>query len=498
MRTRPWLFFGLLLVLTPWAPAQNVRSAPLPLAQGSSAQLSAEQLDELLGPIALYPDALIAIMLPASTAPSEIVLAARYLQAGRNSQPIENQPWEDSVRALAHYPDTIRWMDENLAWTKQLGEIFLAQPDDAMTAIQRLRARALAAGHLFSNAQHQVVTEGGLISILPAQPHVIYAPYYSPQIVYFSRVGYSSFDAPFLSFGSGFSSGWWLAYHLDWGQRRIWVVDQQARQRHWQEHRDLRPGLPPPPGRPGYIGPPPWQTWRPSAPPPRPPRTVDVGHRTQIVIVQPAPYSGAPRFNRPPPPISPAHTRPEPRPRPSTEVPPVRPPGPDRSFARPSVPPVTTVTPPATVSIPPSRPTPPHRSRASTHSTPSPSPNPAPVSSTLTFSPAPAPAATVTSPSPPPASRPSETRADQPARNRPPRDDRPAPTAPRTTAESRGRPVPAPSPNPSAAAAPATPAAVPRAAPAPPAAPPAPTARPAPPAADADDRRSRKPDEQAR
>jgi len=487
MKTRPWQFFGLLLVLTSWAPAQDVRSAPLPPAYASSAQLFPEQLDELLGPIALYPDALIAIMLPASTAPSEIVLAARYLQAGRDTLQIENQPWDDSVRALAHYPDTIRWMDENLAWTKQLGESFLAQPDDAMAAIQRLRARALAAGHLFSNAQHQVVTEGGLISILPAQPHVIYAPYYSPQIVYFSQVGYASFDAPFLTFGSGFSSGWWLAYHLDWGQRRIWVVDQQARQRHWQEHRDLRPGLPPPPGRPGYIGPPPWQTWRPSALPTRPTRTVDVGHRTQIVIVQPAPYSGAPRFNRPPPPISPSQPRPEPRPRPSTNVVPVQPTATERSFARPLVPPVTTVPPPDTVSTPPSPTTPPHRSRAATHSTSAPSPNPAPVSSTLTFSPAPAPAATVTSPAPPPASRPSETRADQPARNRPPRDDRPAPTAPRTTAESRGRPVPAPSPNPSAAATPA-----------PTAAPPAPTARPAPPAAEADDRRSRKPDEQAR
>jgi len=487
MKTRPWQFFGLLLVLTSWAPAQDVRSAPLPPTYASSAQLFPEQLDELLGPIALYPDALIAIMLPASTAPSEIVLAARYLQAGRDTLQIENQPWDDSVRALAHYPDTIRWMDENLAWTKQLGESFLAQPDDAMAAIQRLRARALAAGHLFSNAQHQVVTEGGLISILPAQPHVIYAPYYSPQIVYFSQVGYASFDAPFLTFGSGFSSGWWLAYHLDWGQRRIWVVDQQARQRHWQEHRDLRPGLPPPPGRPGYIGPPPWQTWRPSALPTRPTRTVDVGHRTQIVIVQPAPYSGAPRFNRPPPPISPSQPRPEPRPRPSTNVVPVQPTATERSFARPLVPPVTTVPPPDTVSTPPSPTTPPHRSRAATHSTSAPSPNPAPVSSTLTFSPAPAPAATVTSPAPPPASRPSETRADQPARNRPPRDDRPAPTAPRTTAESRGRPVPAPSPNPSAAATPA-----------PTAAPPAPTARPAPPAAEADDRRSRKPDEQAR
>ena len=487
MKTRPWQFFGLLLVLTSWAPAQDVRSAPLPPAYASSAQLFPEQLDELLGPIALYPDTLIAIMLPASTAPSEIVLAARYLQAGRDTLQIENQPWDDSVQALAHYPDTIRWMDENLAWTKQLGESFLAQPDDAMAAIQRLRARALAAGHLFSNAQHQVVTEGGLISILPAQPHVIYAPYYSPQIVYFSQVGYASFDAPFLTFGSGFSSGWWLAYHLDWGQRRIWVVDQQARQRHWQEHRDLRPGLPPPPGRPGYIGPPPWQTWRPPALPTRPTRTVDVGHRTQIVIVQPAPYSGAPRFNRPPPPISPSQPRPEPRPRPSTNVVPVQPTATERSFARPLVPPVTTVPPPDTVSTPPSPTTPPHRSRAATHSTSAPSPNPAPVSSTLTFSPAPAPAATVTSPAPPPASRPSETRADQPARNRPPRDDRPAPTAPRTTAESRGRPVPAPSPTPSAAATPA-----------PTAAPPAPTARPAPPAAEADDRRSRKPDEQAR
>ncbi len=498
MRTRPWQFFGLLLVLTPWTPAQDVRSAPLPPTRASSAQLSPEQLDELLGPIALYPDALIAIMLPAATASSEVVLAARYLQADRNTLQIDHQPWDDSVRALAHYPDTIRWMDENLAWTKQLGEVFLAQPDDAMTAIQRLRARALAAGHLSSNAQHQVVTEGGLIRILPAQPHVIYAPYYSPQIVYFSRVGYSSSDAPFLTFGSGFSSGWWLAYHLDWGQRRIWVVDHHARERHWHEHRDLRPGLPPPPGRPGYNGPPPWRTWRPSALPARPPRTVDVGHRTQIVIVQPAPYSGAPRFNRPPPPISPAQPRPEPRPRPSTDVAPVRPPGTDRSFTRPSVPPVTTVSSPATVSTPPSPTPPPHRSRASTHSTPTPSPNPAPVSSTLTFSPAPAPAATVTSPAPPLASRPGETRADQPSRKRPPRDDRPAPTAPRTTAESRGRPAPAPSPTPSAAATPASPSAVPRATPSPTAAPPAPTARPAPPAAEADDRRNRKPDEQAR
>ena len=345
MKIRPWQFFGLLLVLTTLAPAQDVRPAPLLPAHSSSAQLSPEQLDELLGPIALYPDALIAIMLPASTSPSEIVLAARYLQDGRNAQQIDQQPWDDSVRALAHYPDTIRWMDENLAWTKQLGEVFLAQSDDVMSAIQRLRARALSAGSLFTNAQQQVVTEAGLISILPAQPHVIYAPYYSPQIVYFSRVGYSSFNEPFLSFGTGFSSGWWLAYHLDWGQRRIWVVDRHARERHWQEHRDLRPGLPPPPGRPGFVGPPPWQTWHPSPHHARPPRPADVGPRTQIVIVQPAPYSGAPRFHRPPPNL--ASPRPEPRPRLATTETPGRAPGTERARERPNGPPVTTCAPPA-------------------------------------------------------------------------------------------------------------------------------------------------------
>jgi len=484
MKTRPWSLFAALLALTHGLPAQEAVPAPARTLLASSAGLLLpEQLDELLGPIALYPDALIAIILPASTSSSEIVLAARYLQADRNVLQIDTQPWDDSVRALAHYPETIRWMDENLAWTKQLGEVFLAQPDDVMSALQRLRARALAAGHLFSNAQQQVVTEGGIISILPAKPEVIYAPYYSPQIVYFSRVGYSSFDNPFLSYGSGFSSGWWLAYHLDWSQRRIWVIDRHARERHWQENRDLRPGFPPPPGRPGYVGPPPWQTWHPTPNSPRPPRPVGSGPLPPIVIVQPAPFTGAPRFHQPPPNSSPP--RPDPRPRLTPGATSARDPVVDRGSSRGNIPPVATVSPPASGPTEPASPTtPPRRSRPPGNSAPTPAGNPAPVSSTLTFTPPSTPPAPVNSPTPPPPiNRTSETRTEQPVRSRSPREDRPAPSD-RATSETRGRPqTPAP------AAAPESSSSSSRSTPTPPAAAPAVPAPPAAPAPESTQRR---------
>jgi hypothetical protein len=227
MKPRLRQFLGFLLVAPALAVAQT--PPPTPAASASSATVvelfTEQQLDDLLGPIALYPDALIGLILPASTSPTEIVLAARFLKMGNAPSRADSEPWDDSVRALARYPDTVRWMDENLAWTKQLGEAFLAQPDDVMNAIQRLRARALAAGNLFSTPQQQVVSEGGYIRILPAQPEVIFAPYYNPQLVYLARPSYPPWDAPLLAFGAGFSGGWWLAYNLDWPARRI-VGDQ--------------------------------------------------------------------------------------------------------------------------------------------------------------------------------------------------------------------------------------------------------------------------------
>lgn len=440
------------------ADAQQTATAAAPADMRSSP----EQLDQLLGPIALYPDALIAIMLPATTSSAEIVLAARYLQAGHDPAQADAQPWDDSVRSLTHYPDTIRWMDENLAWTKQLGDAFLAQPNDVMSAIQRLRARALAAGTLFSNAQQQVIVEGDIIRIVPAQPEIIYAPYYNSEVIYVPRPAYSYYDAPWVSFGAGFSTGWWLGYNLDWGQRRIWVIDRQHRERYWRDHRDWHPGFAPLPGRPGYAGNPPWHTWQPSPNHPRPPHPTNLPARLRPEIAQPAPYSGAPRFYNPP--STPSSPRNDPRQRPPATDAPARDLANGRGRGGPAAPPATVTapqTPPAT------QPTPTVISRGARPPavvTPTPAPSPAPAAS----------------PSTPPV-RNQEWRPEQAERSRPVRENRPPPSDTRAS-ESRGHSSPPPATAPAQTAPPpasTTPA--------------APAAQPStpPPKADAEDRRNR-------
>lgn len=213
----------------PAAPAAAV--APQPL-------FTAEQLDTLLGPIALYPDALIALMLPASTNPSDIVLAARFLAAGGDAAQLDGQPWDDSVRALARYPQVVKWMDENLAWTKQLGDAVAYQSEDVMNAIQRLRGRAKAAGTLVSTPEQQVLVENSVIVIVPAQPDVIYVPYYDPVVVYTQPRHYPSYPhRSYFGFSSGLAAGWWLAYGLDWGNRCVVSIDRGHRERFWRDHR---------------------------------------------------------------------------------------------------------------------------------------------------------------------------------------------------------------------------------------------------------------------
>ena len=105
--------------------------------------LSYAQLDQLLGPIALYPDPLIAQILPASTLPTQIVLADRYVSGGGDPNQIDQQPWDASVQALARYPNVLKWMDDNLNWTTELGQAFLNQQQDVMDSIQRLRRRQI-------------------------------------------------------------------------------------------------------------------------------------------------------------------------------------------------------------------------------------------------------------------------------------------------------------------------------------------------------------------
>ncbi len=217
-------------------PAQDFGLRPAPVTVMA---FNANQLEELLAPVALYPDALIALILPASTSISDVVLAARFLRDGYDPNQAENQPWEDSVRALARYPDVLKWMDQNLAWTRQLGEAFATQPAEVMNAVQRLRARARAAGNLVDTPQQQIVVETSSISIVPSQPDVIYVPYYDPEIVYVTpAVRYTSYSRSSFTFSRPYSTGFWLSYNMDWGRRTVWCVNRDDRQRHWTENRN--------------------------------------------------------------------------------------------------------------------------------------------------------------------------------------------------------------------------------------------------------------------
>ncbi|MBI5766443.1 MAG: DUF3300 domain-containing protein [Verrucomicrobia bacterium] len=263
-----------------WAQEQP----PVVVAPAEPVRRTAEELETLLGPIALYPDALIALLLPAAAAPVDIVLAARYLKEGGEPNNTGARAWDESVKSLAHYPDVVKWMDENIEWTKQVGEAFLNQPDDVMKAIQRLRERAHAAGTLVSTPQQTVAWDSGVVTIVPAQPDVIYVPRYEPDYVFINRpINYAQ---PIVTFGLGFAVGPWLTHDCDWPSRRIWVVNRQWS---WRDRRDWR--HPVFPGHPGYVANPHRQPWRPAPDIVRPPVSLGWGARP---VNRPVPMAGAP------------------------------------------------------------------------------------------------------------------------------------------------------------------------------------------------------------
>jgi hypothetical protein len=142
----------------------------------ATTEYTPEQLDQMLAPIALYPDPLIALILPASTDPSDIALAAQYLAANGDPSGIDAQTWDPSVKGLAHYPDVLKWMNDNLDWTRALGAAFAMQPADVMKSVQQLRAKAKASGTLVDTPQQQVDVEGDDIRIVPTQQDTIYVP----------------------------------------------------------------------------------------------------------------------------------------------------------------------------------------------------------------------------------------------------------------------------------------------------------------------------------
>ena len=179
-----------------------------------------DQLDQLLAPIALYPDPLVALILPASTVPADIASAAQYLASNGDPAGVDSQSWDPSVRGLAHYPDVLKWMNDNIDWTRTLGAAFAMQPADVMKSVQQLRARARAAGTLASTPQQQVDVEGDDIRIVPAQQDTIYVPQYDPGVVYDVPEGD---EGPFITFGVGYPVGAWLGYQCDWDSFGIWV-----------------------------------------------------------------------------------------------------------------------------------------------------------------------------------------------------------------------------------------------------------------------------------
>jgi Protein of unknown function (DUF3300) len=164
-------------------------------AQGEAPTYSKEQLDQLLAPIALYPDSLLTQVLMAATYPVQVAEAVSWSAARPNDKgdaavtKAESQGWEPSVTSLVAFPQVLATMGQKPEWVQDLGDAFLAQPTDTMDAVQRLRLAAQAAGQLKSNEQQKVVVQNPtpqqtVIVIEPAQPQVVYVPMYNPTVVY--------------------------------------------------------------------------------------------------------------------------------------------------------------------------------------------------------------------------------------------------------------------------------------------------------------------------
>src|SRR5712664_3190793 len=195
------------------------------------AQYSPQELQQLVAPIALYPDALVAQVLAASTYPNEIVEADRWMQSHSNlkgeelAKEVDKQPWDPSVKALTQFPSVLENMDKNLSWTSSLGDAYANQQQAVTDAVQAMRQQARKAGQLNSNEQENVTTQGNTIVIQPANPDVVYVPAYDPWLVYGDPiVAYPGwvpvpgifYGGPSVYFGSGFGIGFFGGFGWGW------------------------------------------------------------------------------------------------------------------------------------------------------------------------------------------------------------------------------------------------------------------------------------------
>jgi Protein of unknown function (DUF3300) len=194
-------------------------------------QQSPQELDQLVAPIALYPDELVAQILAAATYPAEVVEAERWMQAnaGLKGDALANaantQPWDNSVKALVQFPPVLAMMDKNLSWTSSLGEAYMNDSQAVMNTVQQMRAQAQRAGNLKSTPQENVTDEGQTIVIEPAEPDVVYVPEYDPWLVYGEPLAFYPgwvtvpglfIDGPGLYFGLGIGIGIFGGYGWGW------------------------------------------------------------------------------------------------------------------------------------------------------------------------------------------------------------------------------------------------------------------------------------------
>jgi hypothetical protein len=220
--------------------APDPSTAPGPVAAGQ--QSNPAQLDQLVAPIALYPDALVAQVLAASSYPAEVVEAARWmrqnssLQGQALAQQVDQQSWDPSVKALTQFPSVLQNMSKNLSWTSALGDAYVSQQQSVMDAVQTMRQRAQSSGNLKSTPQQTVTTQGQTIVIEPANPDLVYVPQYDPWLVYGAPLLAYPYWAPFpglyigdpgVLFGLGFGVGLFAGFGWGWGH---WGAD-------WHDHR---------------------------------------------------------------------------------------------------------------------------------------------------------------------------------------------------------------------------------------------------------------------
>jgi hypothetical protein len=246
------------------------------LAQSTQQLLKPEQLDQLVAPIALYSDPLLAQVLMGSTYPLEVVQADRWAQTNKNlrgdqiTAALAKQSWDDSIKALVQVPSVLAMMSAQLDWTQKLGDAMLAQQADLMDAVQRLRVRAQANGKLQTTKQQTVTaeTEGQkqYVVIQPSSPTEIYVPYYEPAVVYGAwpypayppyywppPPGYVAAGvlATGIAFGAGVAVGHAIWGNCDWGRHNINVVNRNVNINNvtrndfsrWEHNADHRHGV---------------------------------------------------------------------------------------------------------------------------------------------------------------------------------------------------------------------------------------------------------------